>query len=231
MSQVETDAKVAKALAAPTRAAILTLLRSRGPLTAKDVAEDASVHPNVARGHLEVLTAAGLARISWRRHPAGGRPSKVYEAAPGHVEEGTTLVAEMLAALVEAAGPEPGAARRVAHDTGERLGRRFRPPGDRPTFQERSEALLWALSAVSGGVRVLERGDDWVEIEDFDCPFRGIAQQHPELACSLDKALKEGVMRGIGADAYVEVVTSIAWGDPTCRDAVRLRVDAREGER
>jgi predicted ArsR family transcriptional regulator len=72
-------------------------------------------------------------------------------------------------------------------------------------------------------VRVLETGDGWVELEDLDCPFKSIAKSHPELACTLDKALKEGVMRALGSDAIVEVVTSIAWGDPTCREVVRLR--------
>lgn len=228
MPPVEQDPKIAKALAAPTRAAILALLRSRGALSAKEVAEEAGVHANVARGHLEVLASAGLVRASWRRSEGGGRPAKQYEATPAHVEEGTTLVAEMLAALVEAAGPAPGAARKVAEQAGERLGRRFRPPdGEALSFEAQVEALLWALSTVSGGVRIVEQGPDWVEFEDLDCPFTGIAQQHPQLACSLDKALKEGIMRALGADTFVEVVTSIAWGDPTCREVVRLREPAK----
>lgn len=224
MATIDSDPKVAKALAAPTRAAILELLRSRGPATAKEVAEETGVHANVARSHLEVLTAAGLSRISWRRNVEGGRPAKVYEAAPMHVEEGPTLVAEMLASLVEAAGPAPGAARKIAEAAGERLGRRFRPPGEALLWEQQIEGLLWALSAVSGGVRIVDRGEGWVEFEDDDCPFRPIANGHPELACSLDKALKEGVMRALGADVFVEVVTSIAWGDPTCRERVQVRV-------
>lgn len=228
MATIETDPRVAKALAAPTRAAILDLLRSRGPMTAKEVSEEAHVHPNVARGHLEVLTGAALARVTWRRNAEGGRPAKVYEAAPTHVEEGPTLVADMLASLVEAAGPAPGAARKIAEAAGERLGRRFRPPGDALAWEQQVEGLLWSLSAVSGGVRIVDRGEGWVEFEDDDCPFRPIANGHPELACSLDKALKEGVMRALGAEVFVEVVTSIAWGDPTCREVVRVRAAAGE---
>ena len=90
-------------------------------------------------------------------------------------------------------------------------------------FAEQVEWLQRALAHVSGGVRVADRGEDWVELEDLDCPFKGIAASHPEIACSLDKALKEGIMRALGADTYVEQVTSIAWGDPSCRDVVRLR--------
>lgn len=219
----EQDPRVAKALAAPTRAAILQLLRQAGPASAKEVAERAGVHPNVARGHLDMLVAAGLATHSWRRAPGGGRPAKVYEAAPGHVEEGQTLVADMLATLIEHTGPAAEPARRIAEQAGERLGRKFRPETPELGWDEQVTAMVRALSAVSGGVRIVDRGEGWVEFEDADCPFRGIATAHPELACSLDKALKEGVMRALGADAYVEVVTSIAWGDPTCREVVRLR--------
>ena len=219
----ERDAKIARALAAPTRAAILDLIRAEGPLTAKEVASRAGLHPNVARGHLDVLVDAGLATVKWRRLPAGGRPAKLYETAPAHVERGTTLVADMLATLIEQTGYESGPASAVAFETGQRLGRRHRPPSENPTFEEQVIALIRALSEVSGATRISGRGNDWVEVEDHDCPFRGIAQAHPELACGLDKALKEGIMQALGAESFVEQVTSVAWGDDACREVVRVR--------
>ncbi|MCA1834072.1 MAG: helix-turn-helix transcriptional regulator [Actinomycetota bacterium] len=223
------DVAVAKALAAPTRSAILDLLRERGAMAAKEVAETVGVHPNVARGHLDLLVQAGLASFGWQRHAAGGRPSKLYEAAPGRSGEGGSLVADLLATLIEEQTPNFTLARPLAMKTGSRLGRRFRQKEGPLNFEEQVHALLRALGAVSGAIRVLDRGDDWVEVEDRDCPFRSIATAHPDLACSLDKALKEGVMEALGADAIVEVVTSIAWGDDTCREVVRLRRKEQTG--
>src|SRR5438093_4441611 len=219
----ETDSLFAKALAAPTRAQILELICVEAPLTAKEVAGRSGLHPNVARGHLDVLVDAGLATVKWRRLPGGGRPAKLYETAPAHVERGTTLVADMLATLIEQTGFSAEPARKVAFDTGERLGRRHRPASEHPTFDEQVIALVTALSEVSGATRIAARGEGWVEVEDHDCPFRGIAHAHAELACSLDKALKEGIMVALGADAYVEQVTSVAWGDDVCREVVRVR--------
>ena len=219
----ERDSKVAKALAAPTRASILDLIRAEGPLTAKEVAARAGLHPNVARGHLDVLVDAQLATVKWRRLPAGGRPAKLYETAPAHLEHGTTLVADMLATLIEQTGFVSGPARKVAFETGQRLGRRHRPSSEHPTFEEQVISLVRALSEVSGATRIAGRGEGWVELEDHDCPFRGIASGHPELACSLDKALKEGIMQALGADTFVEQVTSVAWGDDACREVVRLQ--------
>src|ERR1041385_1493403 len=221
------EGAVARALAAPTRAAILDHLRAAGPRAVKEVADAVGVHANVARGHLDVLVSAGLASVSWRRNAAGGRPAKVYEATPVHVEDGTVLVSDILASLIEAAAPAPGTAKKIAEQAGERLARRIRPGDEKLAFAEQVEGLPRALAHVSGGVRVADRGDDWVELEDLDCPFKGIAASHPEIACSLDKALKEGIMRALGADTYVEQVTSIAWGEPSCRDVVRLRKGTR----
>ncbi|HEX9314302.1 MAG TPA: helix-turn-helix domain-containing protein, partial [Actinomycetota bacterium] len=52
--------KAAKALALPTRSAILAHLLTSGPLTAKEVADEFSLHANVARAHLDLLVEAGF---------------------------------------------------------------------------------------------------------------------------------------------------------------------------
>ncbi len=224
ITETERDVAKARALAAPTRSAILDLLRQRGAMSAKDVAEAVGVHPNVARGHLDMLVQAGLAGFGWKRHAAGGRPSKLYEAGPARSEEGGSLVADLLATLIEESVPNFSIARPLAIKTGARLGRRFRPKEGALTWDEQLHALQRALSNVSGAIRIVDHGEDWIELEDRDCPFRSIATAHPDLACSLDKALKEGVMEALGAEAVVEVVQSIAWGDDLCREVVRLRV-------
>jgi len=125
--------------------------------------------------------------------------------------------------LIEAAAPAPGTAKKIAEQAGERLARKIRTTERELSFDEQVELMHRALAHVSGGIREVARGEDWVELEDLDCPFKGIAVSHPELACQLDKALKEGIMRGLGAEAFVEQVTSIAWGDESCRDVTRLR--------
>lgn len=221
---IGTEAARARALSAPTRVQILESLRASGASTVREVAEAIGIHANVARGHLDILVGAHLATVGWRRNGGGGRPAKVYEAAPVHVEEGPALVSDMLATLIEVTAPAPGAARQVAEATGERLVRRIRPNQEVPLcFEEQVDLLNRALTMVSGGVRIVDRGEDWIEIVDRDCPFKAIASSHPETACTLDKSLKEGMVRALGADAWVEVLSSVAWGDHECREVVRWR--------
>lgn len=69
--------KAAKALALPTRSAILGHLLKAGSLTAKEVADEFSLHANVARAHLDLLVEAGFLATGIRRK-GKGRPSKVY---------------------------------------------------------------------------------------------------------------------------------------------------------
>jgi predicted ArsR family transcriptional regulator/TusA-related sulfurtransferase len=75
------EALVVRALAVPTRAAIYRWLRTEGRArSAREAAERVGIHPNVARAHLDVLVAAGLAIPASRHNPLGGRPAKVYVA-------------------------------------------------------------------------------------------------------------------------------------------------------
>lgn len=69
--------KAAKALALPTRSGILAHLLKSGPLTAKEVADEFSLHANVARAHLDLLVEAGFLATGVRRKRKG-RPAKVY---------------------------------------------------------------------------------------------------------------------------------------------------------
>jgi predicted ArsR family transcriptional regulator len=92
--------KAAKALALPTRSAILGHLLKSGPLTAREIAEAFTLHPNVARAHLDLLVEAGFLATGVRRK-GKGRPAKVYftwEGEMGALEDW------------EVSPPPPGAA-------------------------------------------------------------------------------------------------------------------------
>lgn len=72
-----------RALRSTTRAGIYEHLRRSGEgKTVRDIAQAFTLHPNVARTHLETLADAGLVVVSSRKHPGGGRPAKVYLARP-----------------------------------------------------------------------------------------------------------------------------------------------------
>jgi predicted ArsR family transcriptional regulator len=69
--------RTAKVLSLPTRAAILSLLLTSGPKTVKDISDHFTIHPNVARAHLDLMVEAGFLATETRRG-SKGRPAKVY---------------------------------------------------------------------------------------------------------------------------------------------------------
>ncbi len=73
----DTATRTAKVLSLPTRAAILSLLLTTGPKTVKEIGDAFSIHPNVARAHLDLMVEAGFLSADTQRR-AKGRPAKVY---------------------------------------------------------------------------------------------------------------------------------------------------------
>jgi predicted ArsR family transcriptional regulator len=69
--------RTAKVLSLPTRAAILSYLLTSGPKTVKQIADHFTIHPNVARAHLDLMVDAGFLASETRRRTKG-RPAKVY---------------------------------------------------------------------------------------------------------------------------------------------------------
>jgi predicted ArsR family transcriptional regulator len=96
--------RTAKVLSLPTRAAILSYLLSSGPKTVKQIADHFTIHPNVARAHLDLMVEAGFLATEIRRRTKG-RPAKVYFTWEG--EAGA--LAEM-GVEVPTEGRVPGAA-------------------------------------------------------------------------------------------------------------------------
>ncbi|MGH2730003.1 MAG: helix-turn-helix domain-containing protein [Actinomycetota bacterium] len=76
--------RTAKVLSLPTRAAILSLLLRSGPKTVKEIADAFSIHPNVARSHLDLMVEAGFLATETRRRTKG-RPAKMYFTWEGEI--------------------------------------------------------------------------------------------------------------------------------------------------
>src|SRR6202161_1266360 len=74
-----TVAAVSAAFGDPTRRDIFLHVRAQPGLTATEVAYTFSLHPNVARHHLQRLVDGGYLRVETaRKAPGAGRPSRQY---------------------------------------------------------------------------------------------------------------------------------------------------------
>lgn len=189
----------------------------REPVSRDAAARATGISRSLAAYHLDRLVDDGVLecryeRLSGRRGPGAGRPSKLYARSEARIQVSVPprdyeLAARLLAQAVEAEENGRVAAARAARALGQEIGR---DAGHRDVGSSSSDA-------VDRLVRVLEeRGyepyDDDGTIRLRNCPFDALAARHRDLVCGMNLALIEGATEALGDDA------------------VRPRLDPRSGE-
>jgi len=181
------------------RAGVLDLMRAaRSPVSVREVADRTGLHPNTARFHLDALVDAGLATRATRSRSAPGRPCVAYQAIDGGAagRRQYRLLAEMLASLIAGVLAEPGEA---AAEAGREWGRYIT---ERPAPFQRTDAcgaveglaailqeLGFAPEAVAG-----QADGAGYQLRLRQCPFREVAEVHPEVVCQLHLGLMQGAL-------------------------------------
>jgi predicted ArsR family transcriptional regulator len=203
-----------KALGDNTRYAIyLELARAAAPLATADIAEVLGLHPNTVRPHLERMREVGLLEISTEVRSGVGRPQNLYAlatTAPSLGLEPPTfpMLARMLVRLAELAG----ASGEDAADVGREQGRL-----DARAYTRAAsclEALVNQLETLGFDPAVGGSPDGEEAVIAFaHCPFRELAEAHPELVCSLHRGLVEGFVEAMG-DTRVDDFHSLVHRDP-----------------
>ena len=202
------DIETVALLDEPTRRALYDAVIGSGRLLSRDeAAAAAGITRALAAFHLDKLVAGGLLDVEYRRlsgrtGPGAGRPSKLYRR--GAREVGVSLPdrhyevpAELLATTIEQlTGQAPrDALRSAARALGERIGSAARQrSGPRPSRRRLHEALEETLEA---------RGYEPIETPSGDmrfrnCPFHALVVDHRDLVCTMNLALAEGILDGIG---------------------------------
>jgi predicted ArsR family transcriptional regulator len=164
-----------------------------GDVSRNQAAEAVGVQRGLAAFHLDKLVEAGLLEASFRRlgdrrGPGAGRPAKLYRRAAGEVAASLPprtyeTAAQLLAEAVDQAGADlelQAAARRAGRAAGRDAG---------PAIEQLLEA------------RGYEPYPDGDRLRLRNCPFAHLAHEFPVLVCSMNLALVEGLLEGIGEPA------------------------------
>jgi len=223
-------AALTSAFGDPTRREIYLHVRSHPASTASEVATAFSLHPNVARHHLDRLSAGGYVEVSLERSPlaGAGRPSKRYRAASGtdgdptidlvtHLDD---LLVSLLVEALELLGPVEAErmAERVGEEHGRVLAERMEPGEGQRSVRGAMHAIADALTAHGFAAHAEDRGEATAVVAE-NCPFGDVAAQHPVI-CAVDRGMVRGLLAGLcgqQTDAQVSVVlSSRARGDDAC---------------
>ena len=180
-----------------SRAHVLDLLRAAGsPAGVRDIADQAGLHPNTARFHLDALVDAGLAARAPKERTTPGRPSMAYRAVAGGETMGRRryrLLAEMLTSLIAGMLPKPGEA---AGEAGREWGRYLTeppPPYQRLDAGEAVERLTATMAEIGFAPEAVADGTQY-QLRLRQCPFREVAENHQDVVCQLHLGLMQGAL-------------------------------------
>ena len=223
---------VTSAFGDPTRREIYLFVRSTPGATASEVAARFSLHPNVARHHLERLAAGGYLEVTRVRSvgQGAGRPSKRFRAiGPDPTLDLLTRRDDLLVLLLQEAlqmlGPQAAEAmaERVGEEYGQRLAGQMSPGDSQRSLRTAMHAIADTLTAHGFAAHAEDQGASTAVVAD-NCPFGDAASQYPVL-CAVDRGMVKGLLAGLcGGDdpGAVPVVlsSSRARGDDACAAVV-----------
>jgi predicted ArsR family transcriptional regulator len=188
-----------KALGDNTRYAIyLELARSPRPLATADVAETLGLHPNTVRPHLERMRDVGLLDVTTESGGGVGRPQNLYSLsvdAPslGLEPSAFPMLTRLLLRLAETSGASGQDAADIGREQGRADARR------QPEPASCLEALVNWLANMGFDPAVDGSEDGETAVVAFaHCPFRDLAEAHPDLVCSLHRGMVEGLVAAVG---------------------------------
>lgn len=180
----------ARALAAPTRLAVLELLRGADePLTPQRLATRLGVHHTAVRQHLVVLAEAGM--VEAVRLPAEGRGRPRVAYRPLGDPDPYQRLSAMLADAV-GAGLTP-------REAGRRHGLEVTP------LAEGAVATLLAETDRLGFRPRVRDARGRLELVLETCPFADVAASSPQVVCDLHRGIAEGIVERTGGLEIVDL--------------------------
>ncbi len=188
---------ILKALGDNTRYAIyLELARSPIPLSTADIGDVLGLHVNTVRPHLERMREVGLLDVTSYSRGEVGRPQNRYSLAADAPSLGLEpspmpTLARMLLAAAHSAGLTSDEMADAGRDQGRDQGTQW--PADTPAL----DALIGEQARLGFDPEVVDL-DGGAVMAFANCPFRSLAEQHPDLVCSLHCGMVEGLVDQIG---------------------------------
>ena len=216
---------VTSAFGDPTRRDIYLAIRTTPEgVSATEVAERFDLHPNVARHHLEKLSAGGYVTVDVNRDGAraAGRPSKRYRVAERDAvlsfpPRRDDLLSTLLARALDVLPPDQAEAmaEEVGYDYGKTLASRMAPSESHRSVKAALATVAEALTAHGFSAHAESKGASLTIVSDH-CPFGAAAQAYPHVVCAVDRGLIRGLMSGLYGDTQPIFEASRPDGDDHC---------------
>jgi predicted ArsR family transcriptional regulator len=200
------DLTVLAVLAEPSRRALYDHVASAGsPVSREQAAHAVGLPVHSAKFHLDRLVDEGLLevefkRLSGRSGPGAGRPTKLYRRSGRTVDVSLPprrydLAGAILAEAIDAATATGRALPEEVATAAARTGRELAAQPPVPRARRPLVTVAQVLERYGYEPRV---SPDGTELALDNCPFDRLARDHTELVCSMNLALVDGAIDGLG---------------------------------
>jgi predicted ArsR family transcriptional regulator len=191
-------------------------------LRAAEVAAEFSLHPNVARHHLEKLASGGYLLVELSRNESAGRPSKIYRAASVETNlnfppRRDDLLGILLARALERLPRDEAKAlaEEVGYEYGIVLASQMEPGEGHRSVKAAVASVADALTA-HGFAAHAEARDGSLTLVSEHCPFGEAAQRYPHVLCAVDTGMVRGMLEGLYGATQPHIEESRPDGDRHC---------------
>lgn len=198
---MEDDISRLASLAEPVRRQLYNVVsQARDWLSREQAAAEAGIPLHVAKFHLDRLVTSGLLdidyrRLSGRKGPGAGRPSKLYRRSDAEISVTVPprqydLLSRILAAAVvesqELGRNTEDVAMEIAHQEG------VEHAQDAPPAATPEARLCHGLTQIGFEPAVSE-----TTIDLINCPFHAVAQRQTALVCGINLAFVDGYIEAL----------------------------------
>lgn len=201
---MEQTLKITNVLADPTRYHIYEYItKKHKKVSVQEIAEAFNIHPNVARLHLTKLEDVNMIVSETQKTGKGGRPSRLYRLSDKVIQlhfpfRDYQLLSKIAIQTMAKLGD---VGKQALYETGKNFGKELvaqRIPHDQSvqelTFAEKAEIVKEAAEA-AGLYPTFEYNEKEgkIYLQVFNCPFKEIALQEPEIICQMHYAFLQGM--------------------------------------
>jgi len=221
-----TVSAITNAFGDPTRRSIYLFVREHEQgVTASRVADQFSLHPNVARHHLDRLAAGGYLEVAVERAEGAGagRPSKRYRSVANVSIDvpvrSDDLVLSLLGKALALLPSEQAEA--MAEQVGQEYGQAMASGLSGPDVAAGQRSLRSAMQAVADALTAhgfaahADQRNNQLRIVNNHCPFGDVAIEHPVI-CAVDRGMVKGMLGALCGDTDVSTEASLPQGDTFC---------------
>lgn len=225
---MEQTLKITSVLADPTRYYIYQYITKRHKdVTVQEIADEFTIHPNVARLHLSKLEDVNMLISETKKTGKGGRPSRMYRLSHDviqlHFPYRDYQLLSKIAMTTMLSLEDEG--KKALYLTGKRLGvelieQEMASHHLSPEFMPFDQKLniIKNAATLAGFYPEFETNEEETKVffQIFNCPFKEVAAEHPETVCSMHVEFLKGMFESIFGEIELIEKENIISGCDSC---------------